>query len=309
MNLDFTGYVHLDRMLKDIINRDGEPLGLSVANAADKDVLEAVMWAKEKGLIRPYLSGNKGNIIACAQEMNWSLDGCTVLDTGDNLDGSLDTAVNLAMGGETEILMKGMVHSVPFLKSVLKSGLRQEGILSHVAVFDIPRYERLLFITDGGINPQPDLNAKKEIVRNGANLARVILGRTPLVAALATVETVEESMSATVDAALLSKMADRGQLGDVIIDGPLGFDNAISSEAARHKGIDSQVAGKADILLASNIEVGNLVSKSITYFGQGVMAGVVMGSKVPIILGSRADTPQAKAASIITAVYYALSKK
>jgi phosphate butyryltransferase len=210
------------------------------------------------------------------------------------------TAVTLVSQGKADFLMKGLMGTADLLKAVLDKeiGLRTSSLLSHVMLYSVPTYHKIIFLTDGGMVPYPDLNQKVQIINNAVKVAKS-LGVNPVhVAPLCAVEVVNPDMQATIDAAVLSKMNQRGQIKDCIVDGPLALDNAISKEAAKHKGITSPVAGEADILLVPNIEAGNLLGKSLTYFAMAKSAGVIMGAKCPIVLVSRADTHESKLYSI-----------
>ncbi len=214
--------------------------------------------------------------------------------------GACRTAVRLVSTGKADYLMKGLVGTSTFLKQVLNAeyGLRTGRILSHLACIDVKGYDRLLFITDGGINISPTLEEKKVILQNAVDLVSSIGVSRPKVAILAAVEQVNPKMEATLHGAMLTKMADRGQIKNADVDGPFALDNAVSKKAAEHKGISSPVAGEADILLVPNIESGNLMAKSITFLGGGTMAGLVLGAKAPIVLTSRADDKETKLTSM-----------
>lgn len=272
---------------------------LAVAAAEDEEVLLAVDEAAKLGIIDAVLVGNSDKIRKIANELNVDINAYEIIHT-DSLIDAARIAVSLVADNIADFLMKGLIGTADLLKAVLdkEKGLRGSGLLSHVMVYSVPTYHKLLFLTDGGMVTYPDLYQKVQIVNNAVKVAKAF-GINPIhVAPLCAVEVVNPDMQATLDAAALSKMNHRGQIKDCIIDGPLALDNAISIEAAKHKGIVSPVAGQADILLVPNIESGNILGKSLTYFAKAKSAGVIMGAKCPIVLVSRADTHEAKLNSI-----------
>jgi phosphate butyryltransferase len=272
---------------------------LSVAAAQDDEVLIAVDSARKLGIVDAILVGDKEKIENIAKSASIDLSQYEIVDSKD-LKESARTAVSLVSQGKADFLMKGLIGTADLLRAVLDKeiGLRGKGLLSHVMVYSVPTYHKLVFLTDGGMVTYPDLNQKVQIVNNAVQVAKS-LGVSPIhVAPLCAVEVINPDMQATLDASALSKMSQRGQIKDCIIDGPLALDNAISKEAAKHKGIESPVAGEADILLVPNIETGNALGKSLTYFAQAKSAGVIMGAKCPIVLVSRADTHESKLYSI-----------
>ncbi|MGB9780737.1 phosphate butyryltransferase [Caldanaerobacter sp.] len=277
------------------------PKVIAVAQAADEDVLEAIKEAHEKGIVRAILVGDKEKIERIASSIGMSLKDHEIVEAKSNLDACRE-AVRLVNEGKADILMKGLVQTAEILKVVLDKeiGLRTGRTLSHVAVFESP-YERLILLTDAAMNIAPDLKVKIDIILNAIDVAKQIGIDAPRVAILGAVETVNPDMQATLDAAILSKMSERGQIKGAIIDGPLALDNALSIEAARHKGIVSPVAGNADILVVPDIEAGNILYKAITYIAQREIAGIIMGAKKPIVLTSRADSSDAKFNSIMLA--------
>ena len=284
--------------------RDVGPLTISVAVAQDLDVLEAVDKARKEGICKAILVGAKKGIEDEAKRGGIELKDYEVVDIEDDAEASLE-AVRLVSSGKASLLMKGMVKTATFLKAVLNKevGLRTGNLLSHVYLHEIDGYDHIIFITDGAMNIAPDLKQKAQIIENAALLAKRAFGVTvPKVAVLAAVEVVNPDMPATVDGAALSKMADRKQIKGVEVDGPLALDNAVSEVAARHKGIESSVAGRADILLVPDIEAGNVMAKAVVYFAKPKTAGIVVGAKAPIVLTSRADSPETKLYSIATAV-------
>lgn len=272
---------------------------LAVAAAEDEEVLLAVDEATKLGIIDAILVGNRDKICKIANEVNVNINSYEIINT-NSLTDAARVAVSLVADNIADFLMKGLIGTADLLKAVLdkEKGLRGSGLLSHVMVYSVPTYYKLLFLTDGGMVTYPDLYQKVQIVNNAVKVAKAF-GINPIhVAPLCAVEVVNPDMQATLDAAALSKMNQRGQIKDCVIDGPLALDNAISIEAAKHKGITSPVAGQADILLVPNIEAGNILGKSLTYFAKAKSAGIIMGAKCPIVLVSRADTHEAKLNSI-----------
>lgn len=213
------------------------------------------------------------------------------------------TGVRLVHENRADVLMKGLVDTATFMKAVLNPdfGLRTGELLSHLAAFEVPNFNRIIFVTDGGINIAPTLEEKISILKNAIRALRAIGYTEPKVAVLSAVETVSFKMQSSVDAAILAKMAERNQIKGALVDGPLALDNAVSEEAAAHKGIKSPVAGRADLILVPNIETGNALGKSLTFLAGGLMAGIVVGAKAPVVLSSRADSPLSKLMSIVLA--------
>jgi phosphate butyryltransferase len=272
---------------------------IAVAVAQDEEVLKAIKGAKELGLAEPILVGDEKAIREAATNVGLSLDGVRI-EHETKLDLAAKKAVSLVSSGQANIVMKGLIGTSPFLKAVLDKevGLRTDKILSHVAVFEIPGYDRLLVITDAAMNIAPGLNDKVKIINNALVVTRSLGIEKAKVAPVCAVETVNPDMPATIDAAALTLMSERGQIEGAIIDGPLALDNAISLEAAKHKGITSLVAGHADILLCPDIEAGNMTYKALVYLGNAEVAGVIIGAKAPVVLTSRADTYISKLNSI-----------
>ena len=279
------------------------PSKIAVAAAEDKEVLLAVKSAVEMSLAEFHLIGDREKITKYAAEIDLSLKSLKLTDEPDQLT-ACRIAVESVKNGQEQILMKGLVPTAVILKAVLDKeiGLRTGRVLSHVALFEIEGYERLLFLTDAAMNIAPSLEQKVQITQNAVELAHSIGITMPKVANIAAVETVNPEMQATIDAAILAKMAERGQIKGAVIDGPLALDNAISVEAAEHKGIKSKVAGIADILLVPSIEVGNALYKALVYFAKANVGAVITGAKAPIVLTSRADSHETKLNSIILAV-------
>ena len=275
---------------------------LVLAAAQDKYSLNAVMNAANDGVIEPILIGDKELICTIAKLGGFNMEGIVIIDEPDP-EVAVELAVKMANRGEVDILMKGMVGTSTLLKAVLNKewGLRTGNLLSHFALFEVETYHKLIAVTDVAMNIAPNLQEKISIVNNSVACLNKLGIPNPKVAVLGAVEMVNESMAATLDAALLSKMNQRDQIRNCIIDGPLAFDNAISYESAKHKGIRSEVAGDTDLLLMPDIEVGNVLYKSLVFFAQAKVASVILGASVPIVLTSRSDSEQAKYDSIILA--------
>ncbi len=275
------------------------PLRLAVAAAGDEVVLESVQEADRLGIIRPILIGNTGAIEKSLKSLDYDFNGEIIAVESDQE--IAHKAMSLIAAGEADYAMKGLLSSKTILKAMLSREyeLRQEGnLLSLITLIYLEEEERLLILTDGGMNIDPDLKEKVQIINNAVEMARAIGIERPKVAPLTAVEVVNPAMPDTLDAAALSKMADRGQIKNAVVDGPLAFDNAISLEAARHKGIDSPVAGKADILLVPDIEAGNILYKSLVFYSKLKSASLVFGARIPLILTSRADSVETKFNSI-----------
>lgn len=275
---------------------------LAVAAAADKHVLEAVRDAKKEGIVIPILVGEKSAIEKIAAEINFDLKEVVIIDIANPVQASIK-AVALIREGSADILMKGNVATGPLLKAVLdkETGLRKGSTLSHVALFETSYYHKLIGVTDAAMNVAPDFDQKVDIVNNAVE-AFVKLGvKNPKVAIIGAVEVVNPKMEATVHAAMLTQMNKRGQIKGCLVDGPLAIDNAVSKEAADHKGIVSDVAGDADILVTPDINAGNVLYKSLGFLSDGVAAAVIMGAKVPIVLTSRSDSDRSKMLSIALA--------
>lgn len=281
----------------------GRPLKrLALAAAQDQQSLGAVLQAGADGIIEPLLIGNREEIIRVAGENGYNISNLKIInETG--LEKSTELAVKMVSSGEADILMKGKVGTSTLLKNVLNKewGLRTGKLLSHIAVFEVGTYHKLISVTDVAMNIAPNLQDKIAIVNNAVSCLNMLGIKTPKVAVLGAVEMVNESMQATMDAALLSKMNQRDQIQNCIIDGPLAFDNAVSLESAIHKGIRSEVAGDTDLLLMPDIEVGNVLYKSLVFFAQAKVASMILGAAAPIVLTSRSDSEQAKYDSILLA--------
>jgi phosphotransacetylase len=268
------------------------------------------MEAAGKGLITPILVGPIAKITEVARSAGIPLGSTRIVDTPHS-HASAARAVELVRQGEAELLMKGSLHTDELLGAVVarETGLRTGRRLSHVFIMDVPTYHKVLIVTDAAINIAPTLEEKVDIVQNAIDLARSLGVERPKVAILGAVETVTSKMPATVDAAALCKMSERGQITGGVLDGPLAFDNAISKDAARVKGITSEVAGDPDILMAPDLESGNILAKQLTFLANADSAGLVLGARVPIILTSRADSVRSRIASCAVAMLAAHARR
>ncbi len=281
----------------------GKPMRkLVLAAAQDQYSLGAVLKAWKDNIIEPVLIGDKEEIQVISYEHGYNLDGLRIIHESDLL-ASVEMAVKMLSSKQADILMKGKVGTSILLKSVLNKeyGLRSGNLLSHIAFFEVETYHKLIAITDVAMNIAPNLKDKISIVNNSVSFLHKLGYQNPKVAVLGAVEMVNENMEATLHAALLSKMNQRDQIRNCIIDGPLAFDNAVSMESAKHKGIKSEVAGDTDLLLMPDIEVGNVLYKSLVFFAKAKVASVILGAIVPIVLTSRSDSEQAKYDSILLA--------
>ena len=292
--------------LLDQANRH-ERLRCAIVHPCDVDSLRGALDAARHGLFTPVIVAPRDRLLAVAQEAGLDL-GSTVIEDVPHSHAAAERAAALAAMGEVQALMKGSLHTDELMKAVLsRPELRTKRRLSHVFRFDVPMYHKPLLVTDAAMNIAPTLEEKMHIVQNAIDLARVLGVETPKVAVLAAVEGVNSKMACTLDAAALSKMADRGQITGGIVDGPLAFDNEISVEAARIKGIVSPVAGDPDILMVPDLVSGNILAKQLEYLGGAMGSGVVLGARVPIALTSRADGATARLASAALAVLLAHS--
>lgn len=274
-----------------------EPVRCAVVHPCDAESLTGAIDAAREQLIVPVLVGRRSKVEAAAQSAGLSLEGLEWVDAQHSHDAA-EVAADMALRGEVEILMKGSLHTDELLRAVLaRPGLRTARRLSHVFRFEVPAYHKPLMVTDAALNIAPSLMEKADIVQNAIDLARLLGVAQPKVALLAAVETVNPRMPSTLDAAALCKMAERGQIQGGLLDGPLAFDNAISPRAARIKGIESPVAGDADILVVPEIESGNMLAKQLEYMAGARGAGIVMGARIPIALTSRADSAQTRVTS------------
>jgi phosphotransacetylase/acyl dehydratase len=279
----------------------------AVVHPCDHDSLMGAIEAARQGLIEPVLVGPQAKIRAVADAAGVDLTPYRLVST-EHSHAAAQQAVAMAKSGEVQALMKGSLHTDELMGAVVSasSGLRTARRVSHVFVMDVPAYPRMLLVTDAAINIAPTISDKMDIVQNAIDLAHVLGVPCPKVAVLAAVETVNPEMQATIDAAMLCKMRDRGQITGGLVDGPLAFDNAVSVEAAHTKHIVSEVAGQADILMVPNLEAGNMVAKQLQYLAGADSAGIVLGARVPIVLTSRADSVRSRLAS--TAVLKLLAK-
>jgi phosphotransacetylase len=290
--------------------RSLEPVTTAVAHPCERTALEGAMQALAKGIIDPILVGPAAKIREVANASGIDLGQTRIVDAPHS-HGSAARAVELVRQGEAEILMKGSLHSDELLAAVVSKdgGLRTGRRISHVFIMDVPTYHKILVITDAAINIAPTLDDKADICQNAIDLAVSLGVARPKVAILAAVETINSKMISTIDAAALCKMADRGQISNGILDGPLAFDNAISAEAARIKNIRSDVAGDPDILLVPDLEAGNMLAKQLTFLANADAAGLVLGARVPIVLTSRADSVRSRIGSSAVAMLAAHARR
>jgi phosphate acetyltransferase len=290
--------------------RDLPPVPTAVAYPCEETALAGAIDAGAKGLITPILVGPSVTIRDIAKAKNIDLGNTEIVDVAGS-QASAARAVALVREGKAELLMKGSLHSDEILAAVIarETGLRTGRRLSHVFLMDVPTYHKVLLVTDAAINIAPTLEDKVDICQNAIDLARTFGIERPKVAILAAVETVNSKMPATLDAAALCKMAERGQIKGGLLDGPLAFDNAISRDAARMKGITSEVAGDPDILLAPDLEAGNMMAKQLSFLANADSAGLVLGARVPVILTSRADSLRSRIASCAVAVLAAHARR
>ncbi|MED0905280.1 phosphate butyryltransferase [Bacillus cereus] len=277
---------------------------VAVAVAEDHEVIEAVAKAIKLQLAQFRLYGNQEKIMGMLQEHGLQTsEHIEVIAAASNAEAA-ELSVKSVRNGEADVLMKGNIPTANILKAVLNKewGLRKGSVLSHVAAFEVPNYDRLIFVTDAAMNITPDVTQKAAIIQNTVEVARAIGIDLPKVAPIAAVEVVNPAMQATIDAAMLTQMNRRGQIKNCVVDGPLALDNAVSQIAAEHKGIVSDVAGKADILLVPTIEAGNVLYKSLVYFADAKVGAMIAGAKAPIVLTSRADSAETKVYSLALAV-------
>ncbi|CAH2212406.1 bifunctional enoyl-CoA hydratase/phosphate acetyltransferase [Tepidibacter aestuarii] len=283
-----------------------QTMKLAVAAAQDEEVLKAIFDARKEGIIEPILVGDTEKIKKIAKQLNEDIEGIELIEA-EGLKESAEIAVKLVSSEKADFVMKGLIDTSILLKEVLNKeyGLRTESLLSHVMVYELPSYHKLLILTDGGMNISPNAEQKYKIMKNAIEVGKSLELETVKGACIAAKEKVSDKMIATVDADELSKM----EYGEgVIVEGPLAFDLAISKEAARIKNFKSEVAGDADIMLVPTIEVGNGIGKSLTYMAGGKSAGIIMGAKAPVVLVSRADTHESKLYSIAIGALIANNK-
>jgi len=287
-----------------------EPVPTAVAHPCEESALTGAVEAERRGLIKPLLVGPASRIRETASAANIDLGDLEIVDVPHSHAAAVK-AVELVREGRAEILMKGSLHTDELMAAVIArdGGLRAGRRVSHVFVMDVPTYHKVLIVTDGAINIAPTLEDKVDICQNAIDLAISLGLERPKVAILAAVETVTSKMPATIDAAALCKMAERGQIKNALLDGPLAFDNAISKQAAQTKGIKSEVAGDPDILLAPDLEAGNILAKQLSFLANADSAGMVLGAKVPVILTSRADSVRSRVASCGVAMLVAHARR
>lgn len=290
--------------------RGQEPIPTAVAWPCEETALAGAIDAAREGMIRAILVGPEKTIRDLAKQKGIALGDAEIVDVAES-HAAAAAAVALVREGKAELLMKGSLHSDEILGAVVakEGGLRTGRRLSHVFIMDVPTYHKVLIVTDGAINIAPTLEDKVDICQNAIDLARAFGVERPKVAILAAVEVVNSRMPATLDAAALCKMAERGQIKGGVLDGPLAFDNAISRDAAAMKGITSEVAGDPDILLAPDLEAGNMIAKQLSFLANADSAGLVLGAKVPVILTSRADSLRSRVASTAVAVLAAHARR
>ncbi len=292
------------KALDDIISiaKKKETRRLAVASAADRPVLEAVKNAYKEGIIIPVLVGNRSEIEEICNEIDFDLNGIEIYEENDPADASVK-AVELIRGGKADILMKGLVSTAPLLRAVLdkEKGLRKAATLSHFALIESPYYHKLIGVTDAAMNIAPDFSEKIHIINNAVEVYHRLGIKNPKVAIIGPLEVVNPKIESTTHAAMLNVMNKRGQIQGCIVDGPFAIDNAVSKKAAEHKGIVSDVAGDADILVAPDLNSGNVLYKTLMFMGGCTSAAVIMGAKVPVVLTSRADTEKSKMMSIALA--------
>jgi phosphate butyryltransferase len=285
--------------------RERGPKTIAVAVAQDADVLNAVSRAHREGIANSILVGDKEEILSIAAQQGIDIEGFEIMDQPDKAT-ACQRAVELVSTGRADIVMKGLVDTSIILKAVLADeSLRGQNVLSHVGVAEVNGYDRLLVFSDAAMIIAPDLGQKAQILENAVKAARALDIDNPKVAIVCAVEKVNPKMPATLDAQELVKMNQEGRIKDCMVGGPFALDNAVSVEAAKHKGIEHPVAGRADVLIVPDIEAGNILYKSFVYFARAKNAGVIVGAKVPIVLTSRADNEEAKLNSIALAVLMA----
>ena len=282
-----------------------------VVHPCDETSLRGAMDAAEAGIIKPIFVGPASKIKSAAAKHNVNISGVEIVDAAHSEEAAAK-GVELIQAAKGEILMKGSLHTDELMRSVTAkaTGLRTDRRISHVFVMDVPTYAETIFVTDAAINIFPDLDGKRDIIQNAIDLfTQTGFGQLPRVAILSAVETVTSKIPSTIEAAALCKMADRGQITGGLLDGPLAMDNAINLQAAKTKGISSPVAGDADILLAPDLEAGNILAKLLSFLANADAAGIVLGARVPIILTSRADSVRARMASCGVAVLVAHARR
>lgn len=285
--------------------REMPAINAAVVHPCDAASLSGALEARALGMIEPILVGPKAKIVATAESAGLSLDGLA-LEDAPHSHAAAERAVDLVRSGRCQAIMKGSLHTDEVMAAIVRDtlGLKTERRISHIFVIDAPLYDKLILVSDAAVNIAPDLLAKRDIVQNAIDLARAIGIATPKVAILSALETVTPKIPSTVEAAALCKMADRGQISGGLLDGPLAFDNAISIDAAAAKGIVSDVAGQADVLIAPDLEAGNILAKQLVFLAGAEDGGLVLGARCPVMLTSRADSPAARIASAALAQLY-----
>jgi phosphate acetyltransferase len=283
-----------------------------VAHPCDESSLRGAIESAEAGIIKATLVGSAAKIRDVAARHNLNISGCEIVDTLPTETAAASRAVELIHEGKGEVLMKGSLHTDEIMRAVTAKvgGLRTDRRISHVFIMDVPAYTETVFVTDAAINIFPDLDVKRDIIQNAVDLFNQVgFGTMPRVAILSAVETINSKIPSTIEAAALCKMADRKQITGALLDGPLAFDNAIDMEAARIKGIKSEVAGRAQILVVPDLESGNMLAKNLAYFAHADGAGIVLGARVPVVLTSRADSARSRMASAAVAALLADTRR
>ena len=295
-------YPHLDKIIADALALG--PARVAVAYPCSANAIEATVSARGLGLIEPIMIGPQGQIEAIAAANGLDLSGMEFLDTGEDPVASAQASAELCRQGKASIIMKGSLHTDELLGIVVskEGGMRTKRRMSHAFVFDIPHDPRLLLMADCVVNISPGLMDKRDIIQNAIDLAQALQIERPYVAILSAVETINPAIPGTIEAAALSKMAERGQITGAVVDGPLAYDIAISIEAARIKGFAWPQGKRPDILIMPNLEAGNMMYKQMVYVAKAECAGIILGTKVPIVLTSRADSPKARVASCALAI-------
>lgn len=286
--------------LDELLELKGNRMKLAVVACQDEDVLGAVIESAEMGISDPILIGSKEETLDLAKKLGLDISAFRFIETS-SLEEAAEMGVRLVSSGEADYIMKGLVDTSILLKAVLNKewGLRTNSLISHVMVYEVNTYPKLLYLTDGGMNLYPDVEDKAKIIDNATAVARAMGNKEIRVAVLAAKEKVNPKMQATVDAAELERLGKEGRFGDdVVVEGPMALDLALSKEAVQIKKFPGKVAGEADVLLVPNIEMGNGIGKTITYLAGGKSAGIIMGAKVPVVLVSRSDDKETKLYSI-----------
>jgi phosphate acetyltransferase len=297
-----------DRLV-DLAN-DTPPAPTAIVHPCDESSIAGALAARDAELIIPVFVGPAEKITAAAAKAGLDISGITVIDAPHS-HAAAARGVELVREGKVEMLMKGSLHTDELMAAVLDSatGLRTGRRVSHVFIMDVPGHPETLFITDAAINIFPDLETKRDIIQNAVGLCHALGYQKPRVAVLSAVETVTPKIPSTIEAAALCKMADRGQITGCVIDGPLAFDNAIDPDSARIKGIVSEVAGRAQVLVVPDLEAGNMLAKNLSFMAKADAAGIVLGARVPIILTSRADSVRTRLASAAVGAILAAQRK